>query len=54
MLLYSSNFNFFIELIRGKKIDEDVETVLSLIGIGLLLLFAVFITKNDITNFIIK
>ena len=47
-------FLLIIELIRGKKIDEDVETVLSLIGIGLLLLFAVFITKNDITNFIIK
>lgn len=43
-----------IELIRGKKVNEDVETILSLVCIFLLLMFALYITKNDISGMIVK
>ena len=43
-----------IELIRGKKVNEDVETILSLLCIFLLLMFALYITKNDISGMIVK
>lgn len=42
------------ELITRRKISEKVETILTIVGVGLLLMIFVFITLNDMTNILFK
>ena len=39
-----------IELIRRKPLDEDVETRITLVGLALLLTFAIMVTVKDVSN----
>ena len=39
---------FIIEIIRGKKISENLELKLTAIGVLILLSIAVFVTINDV------
>lgn len=41
----------FIEGIRGKKLSEEKEIMITLVGAGFLILLMLFVTWNDIQNF---
>ena len=43
---------FIIEKIRGRKVDEKIETYLTIISFGLLILLIFYITYNDILRII--
>ena len=42
----------FIELIRRKPLKEEVEMKITLIGLALLLTFAIMVTVKDVINII--